>query len=127
MVKRIVIGFLCLVLVTNASVFLDLKISFAEEPKAETGEQKRRAAQQTPVPTRIIDRAISDVKIITEDVLIVQYENSRDIIAVDKNGSTILPSIGEIKMRGLTPFELSELIGEKASISRSFANSKNNR
>ncbi|NIM02740.1 hypothetical protein GTN66_01095, partial [bacterium] len=102
MVKRIFIGFLCIVLVSNASFFLDLKSSFAEEPKGETGEQVRQAPQQRPIPTRIIDRAISDVKIIPEDVLIVQSEDTRDIIAVDKNGFAAIPGIGDMKVSGMT-------------------------
>lgn len=116
MVKRIFTGFLCIALVANASVLLDLKSSFAEEPKGETGEQERRAPQQTQIPTRIIDRAISDVKIIPEDVLIVQSEDMRDIIAVDKNGFATIPGIGDMKVSGMTAFELSELIREKTSI-----------
>jgi len=116
MVKRIFAVFLCIVLVTNALFFLNLKSSFAEEPKGETGEQERQAAQQRPIPTRIIDRAISEVKIIPEDVLIVQSEDTRDIIAVDKNGFATIPGIGDIKVSGMTAFELSELIREKTSI-----------
>jgi len=116
MVKRIVIGFLCFVLVTNASVFLDLKISFAKEPEGEARESEGRAAQQAPIPTRIIDRAITNVKIIPEDVLIVQTEKTRDVIAVDKNGFATIPSMGDMKVSGLTAFELSELIREKTRI-----------
>ena len=116
MVKRIFAGFLCIVLVTNASFFLNLKSSFAEEPKGETGEQEHRAAQQRLIPTRIIDKAISEVKIIPEDVLIVQSEDTRDIIAVDKNGVATILGIGDIRVSGMTAFELSELIREKTSI-----------
>lgn len=116
MVKKIFTGFLCIVLVINASFFLSLKSSLAEEPKREIGEQERQAAQQAAIPTRIIDRAISEVKIIPEDVLIVQSEDTRDIIAVDKNGFATIPGIGDMKVSGMTAFELSELIREKTSI-----------
>jgi len=116
MVKRIFAGFLCIVLVSSASVFLGLKSFFAEEPKEETSEQVRQAPQQTPIPTRIIDRAISEVKIIPEDVLIVQSEDTRDIIAVDKNGFATIPGIGDMKISGMTAFELSELIRKKTSV-----------
>jgi protein involved in polysaccharide export with SLBB domain len=113
MVKRIFVAFLCIAVMTNGSVLLDLKYSFAKEPEAREPEAP---AQQAAIPTRIIDRTITNVKIIPEDVLIIQYEDSRDVIPVDKNGMATIPGIGDVKVSGRTAYELSEFIRERTAI-----------
>ena len=65
------------------------------------------------IPTRIIDREVAQMKIIPEDILVLESPAGRDVVPVDKTGRAPLPSIGHTRVAGMTVDEVSGLIFQK--------------